>query len=254
MFSKIGVLASLAKSFNQIQITTRRVIQMKFVSQVRSVRSWGVLGLVLALVVLTVGYGQEPRQAQPPDNPCQSIIDKALSIAKEGKPINAEELRKDLRECATKNRIPIVETEIGKGRRPSLGSQGDSALAQATNLPGGVICLSGPLPNGFLFWLIFSIGQTFTQPQYAGNSWNVATVQLESTRSSTLYSFLPGFGFSGPGGFGGHGLVRSVVAPMIPNIPPPTDLFILFVTWGPAVSPAPFLPGAQAVCMSMDRS
>jgi hypothetical protein len=42
---------------------------MKLVKQnagrLRSVRGWGALGLVLALVVLTVGYGQEPRQAQP---------------------------------------------------------------------------------------------------------------------------------------------------------------------------------------------
>jgi len=225
----------------------------------RSARSWGVLGLLLALAV-TSGYGpqsvslgQEPRQPQPV-NPCQSIIDEAVRVAQVGKPVDVVKLRKDLKECADKNGIKVVETTVGRAGQPTLGSQGDSISAQATNLPGGVWPCLGSLPNGFLFWFVFSLGPTFTLPQYGGNSWNVATVQLESTRSSTLYSFLPGFGFSGPGGFSGHGLVRSVVAPIIPNIPPPTDLFIFFVTWGPAVSPAPFLPGAQAVCMSMDRS
>lgn len=41
--------------------TTRRVIQMKFF---KSVRSWGVLGLLLALV-LAAGYGQVPQPVPP---------------------------------------------------------------------------------------------------------------------------------------------------------------------------------------------
>jgi len=49
-------MTGLAKSFNQIHITTRRVIQMTFITKqaglLRSARSWGVLGLLLALVVV----------------------------------------------------------------------------------------------------------------------------------------------------------------------------------------------------------
>jgi hypothetical protein len=59
-----SLMTGLAKSFNQIHITTRRVIQMTFITKqaglLRSARSWGVLGLLLALAVLTVGYGQIP--------------------------------------------------------------------------------------------------------------------------------------------------------------------------------------------------
>jgi uncharacterized repeat protein (TIGR01451 family)/fimbrial isopeptide formation D2 family protein len=48
-------MTGLAKSFNQIHITTRRVIQMTFITKqaglLRSARRWGVLGLVLALLV-----------------------------------------------------------------------------------------------------------------------------------------------------------------------------------------------------------
>jgi hypothetical protein len=51
-----SLMTGLAKSFNQIHITTRRVIQMTFITKqaglLRSARSWGVLGLLLALAVL----------------------------------------------------------------------------------------------------------------------------------------------------------------------------------------------------------
>jgi hypothetical protein len=55
-------MTGLAKSFNQINITTRRVIQMTFNTKqnaglLKSARSWGALGLILALAVVTVGYG-----------------------------------------------------------------------------------------------------------------------------------------------------------------------------------------------------
>jgi hypothetical protein len=93
-------MTGLAKSFNQIHITTRRVIQMTFITKqnaglLKSVRSWGVLGLLLALVVLTVGYGpqsvslgQEPRQAQPvnPFKVGQKFVFSATYTAQTGTP------------------------------------------------------------------------------------------------------------------------------------------------------------------------
>ncbi len=213
----------------------------------KSVRSWGALGLVLVLAVV---FGAEratlPVLAQGERvqvNPCQSIIDAAVRQAQTGRAVDLEKFRKDLKDCATKNGIPVVESEVsGKGEQARV------AVAPATNLPGGVWPCLGSLPAGFLFWFVAGAG-TFTQPQYAGNFWNVATVQLESTRSSVLYSFAPGFGFSVSGG-----VVRSVVAPFTPP-PSPVDLMILWVTWGStSLTPAPFFPGAQAVCMAMDRS
>jgi hypothetical protein len=95
-----SLMTGLAKSFNQIHITTRRVIQMTFITKqnaglLKSVRSWGVLGLLLALVVLTVGYGpqsvslgQEPRQAQPvnPFKVGQKFVFSATYTAQTGTP------------------------------------------------------------------------------------------------------------------------------------------------------------------------
>jgi hypothetical protein len=207
------------------------------------------LTLPLALVAMTVfsslGLAQETRegQTQPPANPCQSIIDEAGRQAR-ARTIDVAKSQKELKDCATKNRIPITESEITKkSEQPRPGPQ-----PAGTNLPGFVAPCLSTLPAGFMFWFV-SGGSTFTQPQYAGNSWNVATVQLESTRSSVLYSFAPGYGSSTAGG-----VVRSVVASFAPP-PPPIDLMILWVTWGATpLTPATFFSGAQAVCMAMDRS
>jgi hypothetical protein len=227
----------------------------------RSSRNWKVLGLLLALAAVMIGnsqrvmsvHAQEERQAQPPPNPCQSIIDEAARQARAGRMVDLDKFRKDLTECAKKNGIPVVESRVNRGTEPRLGDKvsATNLVPPGTNRPGGVWpCLNAPLPSGFLFWIVIGSG-TFTQSQYAGNSWQVATVQYESARTSTLYSFLPGFGISGPG----TGLVRSVVAPLSPPTPP-IDLCLLYVTWGPSPgSPPPFFSApVYAVCMDMDRS
>jgi len=67
---EVIVMTGFAKSFNLIRITTRRVIQMTFFKKssglLRSVRSWGVLGLFLALATASCVY--EQAQAVPPAN------------------------------------------------------------------------------------------------------------------------------------------------------------------------------------------
>lgn len=221
-------------------------------ANLRSVANWNVPGLLAVLAAVTIGISQSvsPVQAQgpqvrPPANPCQSIIDGAVRQAQNRRPIDFEKFQKDLKDCAAKNSIPFVESDAGK-----KDGQPSSERQLGTNLPGGVWpCLNAPLPSGFLFWIVLGAG-TFTQPQYAGNSWNVASVQYESTRPSTLYSFAPGFGSAA-----GTGVVRSVVAPFTPPAPP-VDLVILYVTWGASPGPAaPFFSSpVYAVCMGMDRS
>jgi hypothetical protein len=54
-----NLTTGLAKSFNQINITTRRVIQMTFNTKqnaglLKSARNWGALGLILALAVMVM--------------------------------------------------------------------------------------------------------------------------------------------------------------------------------------------------------
>ncbi|MCS7274154.1 MAG: hypothetical protein NZ610_01935 [Candidatus Bipolaricaulota bacterium] len=58
-------MTGFTKSFHLLNLITRRVISMVFITKqagwLKSARSWGALGLILALAI-GIGYGQEPRQ------------------------------------------------------------------------------------------------------------------------------------------------------------------------------------------------
>ncbi len=71
-------MTGFAKGVNLITITTRRVIHMTFVKQaglLRSARSWGVLGLVLALAGMTgSAQGRPPEQPERKPHLCDLTI------------------------------------------------------------------------------------------------------------------------------------------------------------------------------------
>jgi hypothetical protein len=146
-------MTGLAKSFNQIHITTRRVIQMTFITKqgglLRSARRWGVLGLLLALAVLTVGYmlqsvsvGQEPRQAQPGI----VVADQQLRV----------QLAKELAEVAKVIKVATIPDSFVFASRDDLivlnaGIEGLEKIGSAELERGaniGLVYLAGKGPRG----------------------------------------------------------------------------------------------------------
>lgn len=220
----------------------------------RSVRSWGVLGLVLALAV-TFGIERAtlPVLAQGERvqaNPCQPIVDSAYRLAQTGQKVDTEKLRKDLKECADKNKVAFVETNVG-GAQP----QGRVTTVVA-NAGGSVLCIN--YPQNFV-WIFYG-GSPWHKT--SGSRFHVASVQFESTLASVLTSILPGSGQSVTNPIPGLG--RN-----IPNmlINPALDIGLLVVFTAGFTTPLTGIPvdtawgfssppvfGVYAVCVGLDRS
>jgi hypothetical protein len=152
-------MTGLAKSFNQIHITTRRVIQMTFITKqaglLRSARSWGVLGLLLAFAVVMIGvssgYGQRP--AGPlaavtlANQQLRTQVASALSSAAEAARVR---IAPDDYVFASRDDVIVINA-----RRADLDKVGSRELSQGAVL--GLILLTKPdgsavakdIPAGF---------------------------------------------------------------------------------------------------------